>query len=774
MRLPTSIAIIALTCLTGCRTEPRQDDAGQHPVPALQKHEQRAHHVDRGARIPDHHDTGLAGDSRLGPAGPAGAQQPRNAGHDGRRTARALLIGISDYKSPAMQDLGGPINDIAKMEHLLVTRFGFPGENITKLIDAEATRRRILTALRKIVSETSARDVIYIHYSGHGSQVKDLNGDEDDGVDETLVPHDGRTPGVADIVDDEIDAILSQLKTDDVVIVLDSCHSGTGTRTGGGVVCQRREVKPEDERRLHLYKHLRVKRRDVVKTEEHYLLMTGAAPDQTALDGPVGGKIYGFFTYALAQALSNAKVTASAQSVFTAAAREHRLIQQRYNLVDLRAAQLEAPKNRLRRPILPPLRGAARLPWLAVKTSGKPRDLILTDGARLGAATGSQWAIYPEGETHFAPGRALAWGTVYENAGANSWLRLRWARKTRGSLDGCRAVALAPEGVDGLPVRIEGGSKADRERMQQQLRAAVSGVEFVGPNNFARFTVELKPVAHRVIGVDGLDVIQTVPASASGTRSMARLIARSVMSSELLSLQNPGTEMQIQVSVVGGRRQPPTPQRRPRGIRLVGNTGSHDYRIRRKGDPRSNKNSLVLRMRAAQDCYITIVDVDSEGGVNVLFPNGISEEHGFYPDGKLRADERVSIPDGLSDDNEAQFWFDYAEPAGLDTVRVFATSDLGTAEMIRESMRNIADAPRILGDAKTEEEDPRQELIAELKSRLNTVMSRGIKLTSNKPKKRPKRDEDGRQEFVEEEVDNENQAIADWTAASVTIRVKTK
>ena len=79
-----------------------------------------------------------------------------------------------------------------------------------------------------------------VHYSGHGSQVPDLEGDEPDGLDETIVPHDsgradpetGIGPANRDITDDEIYERLRKLsaKTDAITLIFDSCHSGTISR----------------------------------------------------------------------------------------------------------------------------------------------------------------------------------------------------------------------------------------------------------------------------------------------------------------------------------------------------------------------------------------------------------------------------------------------------------------------------------------------------------------------------------------------------------------
>ena len=138
---------------------------------------------------------------------------------------RALLIGISAYQQ--VPSLPGSINDVKIIHQVLTTRFGFSEKHIHHLINGAATREGIIEGLKALIKEAEPADIVYIHYSGHGSQVEDLNGDEtEDGLDETLVPFDGRTEGIADITDDELEALFSQIQAGNVVIVLDSCHSG--------------------------------------------------------------------------------------------------------------------------------------------------------------------------------------------------------------------------------------------------------------------------------------------------------------------------------------------------------------------------------------------------------------------------------------------------------------------------------------------------------------------------------------------------------------------
>lgn len=136
----------------------------------------------------------------------------------------ALCIGINDYPGTG-SDLAGCVNDANDWAHALTAR-GFVVET---LLDAQAKGKAMREAIRAIVSSAAKGDTVVIQYSGHGSFVPDTNGDESDGTDECLCPHDINTRGP--ITDDELYELLSA-KAPGVKLVMlsDSCHSGTVAR----------------------------------------------------------------------------------------------------------------------------------------------------------------------------------------------------------------------------------------------------------------------------------------------------------------------------------------------------------------------------------------------------------------------------------------------------------------------------------------------------------------------------------------------------------------
>ena len=143
---------------------------------------------------------------------------------------KALLIGINYYSVPG-NTLNGCINDIKNMSTILTSKFGYDASNVTMLRDDATTlsmmptKANMLAQLNELMAASANYSEIWIHYSGHGSQVIDRNGDEKDGLDEVIVPVDFRKNGY--ITDDTLRDILSKSKCR-TFILLDSCHSGTG------------------------------------------------------------------------------------------------------------------------------------------------------------------------------------------------------------------------------------------------------------------------------------------------------------------------------------------------------------------------------------------------------------------------------------------------------------------------------------------------------------------------------------------------------------------
>lgn len=157
-------------------------------------------------------------------------------------TKRALLVGISDYgntnEDPNKWANISGANDIT----LLSPLFKEQGFAVTSLVDGKATHDGITKALDKLVKDSKKGDMVYIHFSMHGQPFEDLNGDEEDGWDEALIPVDaqmlyseGSYEGNNHLLDDELEVYFNNLRnklgpTGQLFVIIDACHSGTASR----------------------------------------------------------------------------------------------------------------------------------------------------------------------------------------------------------------------------------------------------------------------------------------------------------------------------------------------------------------------------------------------------------------------------------------------------------------------------------------------------------------------------------------------------------------
>ena len=141
---------------------------------------------------------------------------------------RALCIGVNNYPGTHM-DLQGCVNDANDWAAELGTR----GFAVNKLLDEQATKAAMVDAFKAVIGGAVSGDMVVITFAGHGTYVPDINGDEVDGLDEALCPYDLQTGGAA-LIDDEIHALFAARKPGvRLVLISDSCHSGTVTRAAG-------------------------------------------------------------------------------------------------------------------------------------------------------------------------------------------------------------------------------------------------------------------------------------------------------------------------------------------------------------------------------------------------------------------------------------------------------------------------------------------------------------------------------------------------------------
>lgn len=210
----------------------------------------------------------------------------------------ALLVGVGKYRSAEFTPLNGPPNDLVLVEKVLRGNYGV--SNITILKDEMATSHRILAEFKKLKSKTVKNDIIFFYFSGHGTQEKDMNGDEADGWDEALVAYDYNQETRAGLIlDESLAKIFNDLADRQVLSVIDSCHSGTITRSAITGKFKSRWVPPSERRGTQhtFFAGINPGMNDQQLPPKH-ILMSACQDAQEALETelPFYGNYHGLFT----------------------------------------------------------------------------------------------------------------------------------------------------------------------------------------------------------------------------------------------------------------------------------------------------------------------------------------------------------------------------------------------------------------------------------------------------------------------------------------------
>ena len=227
-------------------------------------------------------------------------------------TRKALLVGINDYKG--VGDLRGCVNDVLDMHFSLRSLFNFQAAEIRVLTDSRATKANIIRRLEWLVQGAKSGDFLIFHFSGHGSQIRDRNGDEEleDHLDELICPHDMDWDGTF-ITDDELNSIFKGVPEGVLLeVFLDCCHSGTGLREMGlepppELAAERPTLDrylppPADIFLRYSGEEDELEARGFMKGykergRRHHILWAGCMANQTSADAYINGRYHGAFTY---------------------------------------------------------------------------------------------------------------------------------------------------------------------------------------------------------------------------------------------------------------------------------------------------------------------------------------------------------------------------------------------------------------------------------------------------------------------------------------------
>ena len=545
-------------------------------------------------------------------------------------TRWAFIVGVSDYihfEDVEGGDLPGAEHDARRVRDVLIMRWGVPEANVRMLLNHDATKAAMEEGITGwLAGNAQPGDQVTIFYAGHGSQMWDEDGDEDDGLDETLAPADVTpTSTEFDISDDEFNEWLGMLPTDNVLVVLDNCNSGTGTR----------DVTPFSRGRLlardigDIERPPGATRRALPGQEQddtgfdaqetRVLELSAAQPYQVAIDAyfpaTEGQEAFfgGAFTTFLVQQLWKAPDGVSYEEVFQdayEALKRNRFQQDPYISEDV--ALKDSPLFFIEG-------GATGLGGMAlpvVSTSG--------DAAELGA--GLALGVTPGSVFETDSGARLVVSSVGQ--------RTTTVNVVTGSVSEGDRARLTAHVYGDSPLLVNVASL--ETRLAEALRSALEATPSIRlveqETQFSHLIVRRRGEELRMIGSDGFARHEGIATTTEAMDDLAALLRKEAAAKSLGDMDNPAQPFGVDLELLGGKTS--------FGL----------------------GEDIAFIIQSDRDGYVTLVDLGTDGTVAMLLPN---EDDPSMP---IRAGERLEYPgDDLA--------FEALPPVGGGMVRVFLTAE---------------------------------------------------------------------------------------------------
>jgi len=618
----------------------------------------------------------------------------------------ALLVGINDYMNPEVvaerpdvvpwkdgepwPKLNGCLNDIRDLATALEREWGFKSGDIKILRDGQATRQAVVTAFEQhLIGQAKPGDIVVFAFSGHGMQVADnpqhsgnLRRDERDGLDEVLVTAESR--GAADYVhcirDDLLADLIARVNSESVVVITDSCHSGTVTRAPGQVrgrgyggdpawlptdsVGPGAPGQPASDSPSGFGE-------SGERTAAGYVHMSAASSEEPAREtaGPDRGDTNGVFTKALLGALAQAR--ASDQLSYHSVMDTARVLVAEMN--PWQHPQLEGDKHRAvfgETQVAPRAFVHARIVSLAEGT------VTLDQGYLYGLTPGSRLCAYPPTMTTASPGetKPLCQAVVTSVEPFSCTARIEGDSTTLSETELKQARWWETEhkfSAKQVVVQVEGfGSPPTAGKLADALKAIpfVSLAQPLPTGGESNWDVLIRPVAGKQNDTIRLDLpgersIGTLDIGsagfAQGLRNELRgvYIRKAVLALAAASPALPG-DRDFQVTI-----------RDRDGLELV---TAGDAIVLHRGDI----FSVYVNNTTGTGYYVSVLDVKDKGGAIAVWPPpGAPDQDGFVPGSAstIHVASSASIPPVATALPGALF---RAKELGSDVLMVVATRQL--------------------------------------------------------------------------------------------------
>jgi caspase domain-containing protein len=608
--------------------------------------------------------------------------EPQSSGVAAKPTKRALLIGINNYKYPdRVPSLAGSLNDVEDMREVLIGKFEFPSQNILVLKDSQATHAQIISAIQThLIAKTQPGDIVVFHYSGHGSQMKDVTGKMISGLDETIVPYDSRDPEgeVFDISGAELHLTLVRLaeRTRNATFILDSCHSGTLVR-GARV----RSIPPDTR---SIPPATMTAMRGLTSADDRaspkFAFVAAATSSENAFEYSAEGKQHGLLTYFLTRQLRAAGAGATYRDVMDSVIGN---VTANYPTQHPSLEGAEADQH-----IFGDGTSLAATYVPASPSQSDTKVATLHVGQVQGATVGSIYAVYPPSSKKFAPPEQPT--AKVQLASVDDFTSTATILPGGKVAPASRAVEIAHRyGSSRLLVYLDGVDKSPLFQSIRDQSANLNYIEIV--DRPTRCNVQLRQEGQSVqtLAADSSPLSPPVPLNdPSAAKKLMAQLQMWAKWFKVLSIRNSQAGLDISFEIKGSQTRDP-----------AGQIGKPDM-----GVNEGETITATLTNNSEHDLYVAILDLSSDGSISVAYPTQQGTEEVLKPQLTLSRTFTTFVPKERS--------------TVTDVLKVFASyTPIDLTPLTQGTVRGLNE---------TAEADPLEELLLD-----STGVSRGVSL--NKP-----------------------------------------
>ncbi|HTB51790.1 MAG TPA: caspase family protein [Ferruginibacter sp.] len=565
------------------------------------------------------------------------------------KTKHALIFAIGDYPEANGWPKISSVKDVGYIKKALEGQ-QFQDKNITIVTDSNATMEGINSAFVELINSVKSGDIVVVHFSSHGEQVKADNNNKIDGLDECIVSYNAISPLQSNDFDKDqaqylrghiLGSYLKQLRTKlgrdgDVIVFMDNCHSGNGTRgaakvRGGLPPLVPKGYNPQKQHKISdssiLFRETNIS--DDESSLASYEVISATRPEEPdfeILDD--NGEGVGSLSYAISKSFASLEPGSTYRSFF---AKVQSIMNEK---VPSQHPLLEG--NGIDRKMF----GGAFIsqkPYIEISEIVSNNQIIIKGGLLAGLDSGAKVALYPSGTTDPSKAKSITTGTIAKSESFSSTVNLDTILAINQASDDWVFITKKIYKVDPIDIKIISTPSRGIDAVTFSATEVKNIETGLAGYPYARFNEKPELLIIKGRGEDSIKIagngylFKTIKNAVNDSTELKEDLQKYAQYKFLQSLQvnDPTVSFDVKlVPVINGRAD--TSKINSKMVNGV-------YEFREK-----DTVTLWIKNTGIEDAYINILDMQPDGIINPILPN---RAQNIYPNElKLNAGSEYMFP----------------------------------------------------------------------------------------------------------------------------------